>query len=496
MMPEADYDLAVVGGGINGAGIAAIAAVRGLKVFLCEQHDLASATSSASSKLIHGGLRYLENYEFNLVRQSLAERESLLIIAKHLVKPQAFIIPHAPKMRSRILIRLGLFIYDHLARKSILPKTKSIQLSKHLAGQSLKPQYTHAFQYFDCRTNDARLVIAATQKAAMAGATIKTYTRCIAAQQKSKHWEITLNDSLEQKKYTITARALINATGPWVDQFLHQQLKIGSKHHLALIKGSHIVIPKFYQGDFAYLLQNEDKRVIFVIPYQEKFLLVGTTDIVYDQKILEPHITEAEIEYLKAILQRYFILPSDTLDIVHSYSGIRPLLNDFSENPSTISREYLLEMTNSDPPLISVFGGKLTMFRSLSENSISMLQPYFPNMKPYSIANFVLPGSDYDTDEELTKMLQHMYPWLSSDLLKRYQNTYGTLTNKVLANCHNIQDLGTDFGGSLYQREVDYLIAEEWARSFEDILWRRTNLGYTFPKESISQLKEYLAKTL
>lgn len=489
-MSSSDYDLVVVGGGINGAGIAATAAIRGLKVFLCEQKDLASATSSASTKLIHGGLRYLENYEFKLVREALAERERLLKIARHLVKPQAFILPYEKHMRSRSLLRVGLFLYDHLARHS-LPKTRNIRFNKDPTGKPLKTDFQYGFEYYDCKTDDARLVIANAQKAKELGATIATYTECTAVKQHKKYWEIFLHDHETKSDYSITTKAIANATGPWVDRFLGQKIDRQAKFSLALIKGSHIVIPKFYHGDFAYTLQNKDGRVIFVIPYLTDFLLVGTTDIFYHEKEIEPAITEAEIDYLKSVVTNYFDTPK-SLTIVHSFSGVRPLLNDKNQNPSMITRGYSIEMINHDAPAISIFGGKLTTFRSLAVKAVSMLENYFPHIKDYDEQNHILPGSDYQNDEELKRELQRRYHWLPPSLLDRYLHSYGTQTYKMLDQSSSIEALGTDFGALLYQREVDYLFEEEWARCAEDILWRRSKIGYFFPKENIPALCEYL----
>lgn len=489
-MNSYDYDLVVVGGGINGAGIAATAAIRGLKVFLCEQRDLASATSSASSKLIHGGLRYLENYEFQLVRESLLERERLLKIAKHLVRPQPFILPYERHMRSRSLLRLGLFLYDHLARHS-LPKTRSIHFNKDISGKALKKTFQYGFEYYDCKTDDARLVVANAQKAKQLGATIATYTQCTGVKQHKNYWEIFLHDHETNNDYTVTTKALVNATGPWVDRFLNKKIDRQGQYSLALIKGSHIVVPKFYQGDFAFTLQNNDGRVIFVIPYLTDFLLVGTTDIFYHEKEIQPAITNAEIVYLKSALSNYFNT-SISLPVVHSFSGVRPLLNDKNKNPSMITRGYSIEMINHEAPAISIFGGKLTTFRSLAVKAVSMLEKYFPHLKDYDERNHILPGSDYEDDAKLKIELQQSYPWLPSTLVDRYLHAYGTQTKKMLGQIASLRALGTDFGGSLYQREVDYLYEEEWARCAEDILWRRSKLGYFFPKENISALSEYL----
>ena len=492
MSEEITYDVAVIGGGINGTGIAANAASRNLNVFLCEQHDLASATSSASSKLIHGGLRYLENFEFRLVTEALNERERLLTLAKHLVKPQNFILPHQPELRSRAVVRLGLFLYDHLARHSQLPKTKAIHLKNHPAGHFLKSKYQYAFQYTDCRTDDARLVIANAQKAQACGATIATYTECVSVTRKQNYWELTLRNSLNDKITTITTRALVNATGPWVESFLKNRTGLCSQHSVSLIKGSHIVIPKFYEGDFAYILQNEDKRVIFVIPYLTDLVLVGTTDVVYHNDPSQPVITEEEIQYLIGVLNNHFTINIQAHEIIHTYAGVRPLLKDKEKNPSKITRDYLIEFDSQEPPFISIFGGKLTTFRALSEKVVNALRPFFVNMTSYNEANMILPGSEYNNEQELLVSLQDKYGWLPRALLSRYLQQYGQRTDMLLSNCNTMDSLGKDFGAHLHQREVDYLIEMEWATCSQDILWRRTKLGYFFPKDQIFALDEYI----
>lgn len=491
-MKGKNYDLAIIGGGINGSGLAAAAAACGLTVFLCDQKDLASATSSASSKLIHGGLRYLENYEFGLVAESLAERERLLTIAKHLVRPQSFIIPYQPQMRSRFIIRLGLFIYDHLARRSTLAKTKTVNLKNHPAGVPLLGKYRFGFQYFDCKTDDSRLVIANAQHAAQYGATIVNYTQCIAAEKNEQAWQVTLFNHRTQIESKICAKALINVTGPWADQFLTNVLRRQVKQRLKLIKGSHIVVPRFYEGDFAYLLQNDDKRVIFVIPYQEEFLLIGTTDIFYQEAQIYPTITAEEIDYLTSSVEKYFAISPAQLKIIDTFSGVRPLLDENKNNPASISRGYSLELLDTDAPFITVYGGKLTTYRSLSEKVMNLLQSFFPNMKPYSQSEQILPGSDYVDDEALFNELHIEYPWLPPPLLHRYLRSYGTLTKNLLINCTDLPSLGRHFGALLFQREVDYLLEHEWATSVDDILWRRSKLGLVFPKDQLASLAKYI----
>jgi glycerol-3-phosphate dehydrogenase len=490
---QKNYDIAIVGGGINGVGIAADAATRGLNVLLCEQNDLGSATSSASSKLIHGGLRYLEQCEFKLVAQALNERENLLFRAKHLVKPLTFILPHQPKRRSHFLIRLGLFLYDRLARRSSLPKTHAIHLGKHLAGQALKPEFRLAFEYSDCCVDDARLVIANALHAHANGATILNYVKCTQVRRTQDGWIISLYDQRTQQTDTIQARILINATGPWAQNFVTSILGLVTPHSLRLVKGSHIIVPKFYEGNFAYLLQHTDTRVIFVIPYLQKFCLIGTTDVLHTGEPGHVAISDVETTYLLQALQQYFNYPITLDKIIHSYAGIRPLLDNPNQSEANLTRDYTIEINedHSNSPLISIFGGKITTYRKLAEKVVNKLQPYFPNLPHYQENSMILPGSHYKTNRDLVGELSHKYPWLPDKLLTRYTDQYGSDTARILVECHQFSDLGLHFGATLYQKEVDYLLRKEWAYNAEDILWRRTKLGYFFDENHVSSLNEY-----
>lgn len=487
------YDLAVIGGGINGVGIAADAASRGLRVYLCEQADLACATSSASSKLIHGGLRYLEHLDFRLVKESLKERANLLFRAKHLVKPLEFIFPHHPGIRSFYLIRLGLYLYDAMAGGTALPKSKKIQLKNHLAGSPLKNNYLRGFSYFDCRTDDARLVIANAQKAHSFGAVIQTNTPCIAAIRHQEDWEVFLQHGTASGEKKIRAKILINATGPWVAS-LSAQLGVTTQNSITLVKGSHIILPKWYEGDFAYILQTDDKRVVFVIPYLNNLALVGTTDVPFTGDPSQVEISHSEKIYLLNTLQHYFKHPFRPQDIIHSFSGVRSLLKDKSDltHPSRITRDYTFEVDTHKAILITLFGGKITTYRSFAEKVVNSLKPYFPNMEPYDEKKLILPGSEYSSDPELIAILTKRYHWLPTDLMTRYTHQFGSRVEALLSNCHNISDLGIHFGNQLYQKEVDYLLVHEWACSAADILWRRTKLGYSFPKEKITALEKYI----
>lgn len=498
MENEEIYDLIIVGGGINGTGIAADAALRGLRVVLCEQQDLANATSSASTKLIHGGLRYLELYEFRLVKESLQEREILLENAKHLVKPQRFILPHQPTTRPFWEIRLGLFLYDHLARHQSLPKTKIINFEKESFDHILKPNFTRGFEYTDCKTDDARLVITNAIQAFRHGAKIMNYTECMQATRKPNFWEVTIKNQLTDEHATLKSKALINATGPWVEKFLQNRLQAQSRHHLKLVKGSHIIVPKFYSADKAFILQQPDKRVIFLIPYLDKFLLIGTTDVNYDGNLDKVSISDEEIDYLINAVNRYCYHQLKKTDIVHCYSGVRPLLNSKTDNPANVTRDYRIELDcdANHLPLISLFGGKLTTYRRLAEKVIDQLQPFFKGLPTSKTAQTALPGSSYLSDAVLQQEVAKKHAWLPWHLALRYLHQYGNDTLNLLADCTCFDDLGIDFGGGLHRKEVDYLVKHEWAKTAEDILWRRTKVGYFYPKENLDALKHYLKTQL
>ena len=494
------YDLLIVGGGINGAGIARDAAGRGLSVLLAEQGDLAGATSSASSKLIHGGLRYLEQYEFRLVREALAEREVLLATCGHIIRPMRFVLPHDATSRPRWLIRLGLFLYDHLGGRRTLPATERIRLRAHRYGAPLKETLVDGFAYADCWVDDARLVVLNARAAAALGAQIETRTRVTRARRDGNGWVATLHDRATGAEREMHARVLINAAGPWVGDMLARTKGVATQRHLRLVKGSHIVVERLHDGDQAYILQNADRRIVFVIPFQERFSLIGTTDVPFDGDPAEVAIASDEIDYLCTAVSRWFAKPVTPDDVVWRYAGVRPLYDDHAASASTVTRDYVLDLDApaGQAPLLSVFGGKITTFRRLAEHALDKLKPYFSKAGPAWTRDAVLPGADLPGGslEHFTARLGERYPWLAVDLKRRLARSYGTDALDILGNAARPADLGLEFGGGLTAREVDWLIAREWAREIDDILWRRTKLGLAIDAAGTERLRGYLAAKL
>ena len=485
------YDLAVIGGGINGVGIAADAAGRGLSVLLCEKDDLASHTSSASSKLIHGGLRYLEHYEFRLVREALAEREVLLAKAPHIVKPMRFVLPHRPHLRPAWMIRAGLFLYDHLGKRVRLGASRSLRFGP---GNPLKPAITRGFEYADCAVDDARLVVLNAMAAREHGAHIHTRTRCLRAERVGGVWEVELQHA-DGRQQTIRARALVNAAGPWVAKFIKDDLKLEAPYGIRLIQGSHIIVPRLYEGEHAYILQNEDQRIVFAIPYLERFTLIGTTDREYTGDPAQVVITDAETDYLLKVVNAHFNHQLERTDILHTYAGVRPLCNDESDNPSAVTRDYTLALSSEagQAPLLSVFGGKLTTYRKLAESAMGELKPYFTQMRGSWTANATLPGGESMTSvAALVEVLMTRCSWLPEAIAKRWALTYGSRVWRLLEGVEGPDDLGQALGGGLFTREVDYLCREEWACEPADILWRRTKLGLFTSASEQSALADYL----
>lgn len=488
-------DLFVIGGGINGTGIAADAAGRGLSVMLCEQSDLASATSSASSKLIHGGLRYLEHYEFRLVREALAEREVLLRNAPHLVEPLRFTLPHESHLRPSWMIRCGLFLYDHLSRRATLPASRGLRFG---VDSPLKPEIRRGFRYSDCWVDDARLVVANAQMAQSLGARIATRTRCVSARRLVDRgvWQLQCEDMDSGQRETVHARAVVNAAGPWAAQLFDDVFLGRSPRGVRLIKGSHIVVPRFHDWSGAFILQNSDGRIVFVLPYQNDFHLIGTTDKEYRGNPRNVAIDQEEIDYLLNVVNTHFVKQLKATDIVHTYSGVRPLCDDESDNPSAITRDYTLEVTTEDNrlPLLSVFGGKITTYRRLAESALERLKPWFRDMGPEWTADAPLPGATRHlrTAQAIRELLTELYPEMPSPLLDRYARSYGILTLRMLGGARCKEDLGMHFGAGLYEREVVYLITDEWARSAEDVLQRRTKLGLRMDGDERQRLKTFI----
>ena len=466
---EVACDLLVVGGGINGAGIARDAAGRGLKVVLVERDDLASATSSSSSKLIHGGLRYLEHYEFRLVAESLSEREIVLRIAGHLAWPLRFVMPHVPELRPRWMIRTGLFLYDHLARRARLPGSEAVRLDRAPYSSGLRSDLRHGFIYSDCRVDDARLVLVNAMDAAARGARVLVGTALIAARRDNGHWRAELSNG-----ETLRARVVVNATGPWVKQVLNERLGEATRDSVRLVKGSHIVLPRLYEGEHAFILQNDDRRVVFMIPYEERFTLVGTTDIGVEAGSA-PAASDEEVQYLCRAAGRYLARAPQPAEVAWRYSGVRPLYDDGSQDPSAVTRDYTLRLdeANGTAPALSVFGGKITTYRRLAEHVMEKLAPYFPGMKPSWTARAALPGSDFTDREAAKQEIFERHRGLPPALLQAVFRRHGTLAAQVLGDGR----LGEDFGANLTERELGYILEREWARSAEDVLWRRTKCG-------------------
>ena len=479
-------DLLVVGGGVNGAGILRDAVGRGLTGILVEQGDLAGATSSASTKLIHGGLRYLEYYEFRLVRAALAEREVLLANAPHIIWPLRFVLPHEASLRPAWMIRLGLLLYDHLGGRRRLPGSHGVDLRRDSAGAPLKPSLTKGFVYSDCWVEDARLVVLNALDAAERGATVLTRTRCVAARRGGGVWEATVEDSGTGRRRRLRARALVNATGPWAASFVQAALGLDWGHRLRLIKGSHIVVPRLYDGEHAYILQNVDRRVVFAIPYETDYTLIGTTDVPFDGDLGAVGISPAETDYLCEVVNRHFLRTVAPADVVWSCAGVRPLYDDEAVDAAAVTRDYALELdaAGAAAPLLSVLGGKITTYRRLAGQVLDKLRPHFPRAGPAWTHAAPLPGGDMpDADfDRFLLDLRARKPWLPVALARRYARAYGTRVDRLLGAAAGLGDLGAEIGPGLYEAELDYLRRNEWAVDAEDVLWRRSKLGLHMPE--------------
>ena len=487
-------DLIVVGGGINGAGIATDAAGRGLSVGLYEAQDFASATSSASSKLIHGGLRYLEHYEFRLVSEALAERETLLAKAPHIAFPMRFRLPHQPYLRPAWMIRIGMFLYDHLGKRTSLPASKKVKLA---AGSVTKPDLKIGFEYSDCWVDDARLVMLNILQAKQQGAEIANYCTVESATRVGDHWQVTLFDHRTQTQHTRRSRALVNATGPWVKSFIQDSIQTTSPYGIRLIKGSHIIVNKIHDEPQAYILQNEDKRIVFAIPYLDKFTKIGTTDLEYHGDPRMVTIDSQETQYLLDVINSHFMKQLTVDDVVSSFSGVRPLCDDESDSPQAITRDYTLSLQSEldEAPLLSVFGGKLTTYRKLAESAMKQLSPLFTNMKPAWTANSVLPGGENYDPQRLLATYRARFPSLDVSLIKRWMHNYGSNINKLLEHVSNQSELGHKFADDLYRVEVDYLIDHEFALNAKDILYRRSKLHLLINDEQVeAELQRYIER--
>ncbi|MCL4161920.1 UNVERIFIED_CONTAM: hypothetical protein GTU68_052262, partial [Idotea baltica] len=465
--------------GINGVGIARDAAGRGLSVLLVEKDDLGQGTSSRSGKLVHGGLRYLEYYEFRLVREALIEREVLLNIAPHIIWPMRFVLPHSAEQRPAWLIRAGLFLYDHLGGRKRLPGTRALKLSQCLEGEAIKSQYKKAFEYSDCWVDDARLVVLNAIDAAEKGAVIKSRTTFKHAKRVDDTWQVQIATGGSDTSTYISAKCLVNAAGPWVNGVINDVADINTKRRVRLVKGSHIVVKKFWTGNQAYLIQNIDKRVIFINPYEKDMALIGTTDVPYEGDPGLVQIDDAEIEYLLAAVNLYFKNKLNRDDISQSFSGVRALYDDNSENPSAVTRDYLFDIDvgpNGTAAFLSIFGGKITTFRKLAEHSLDKLNGIFPNMGRQWTANSALPGGDI-AEADFNAFIENLcqdYPELPSGLIEHYSRLYGSRTNSLLGTVNSTAELGVKFSECFYEIEARYLIEKEWAQTPEDILTRRT----------------------
>lgn len=495
--PASPLDLLVIGGGVNGCGIARDAAGRGLSVMLVEQDDLASHTSSASTKLIHGGLRYLEYYEFRLVREALLERERLLDIAPHIIWPLTFILPHSPEQRPAWMIRAGLFLYDHLARRRRLPASRAVDFRGSPIGGILRGEYRRGFSYADCWVQDSRLVILNAKSAAGRGALILPRTRLLRATPDGAVWRTEIEDRASGSVRQVVARGLVNAAGPWVGDVLAERLGRNATKTVRLVKGSHIIVPRLYQEDFCFILQNADRRIVFVIPYEEDFSLIGTTDIPFSGDARSVAISDEETVYLCDSVSRYFRRPVTPADVVASYSGVRPLYDDRAANASAVTRDYVLEIEggNGRPVLLSVFGGKITTYRRLAEHALEKLLPLLGHaVGPSWTAAEPLPGGDV-ADGDFAAFARDFvarHAGFPEPMLHRLARAYGTQAEQILAGARSMADLGEDFGAGLTAAEVDYLIREEWARDVEDILWRRSKLRLHLPPDGVRRLANHL----
>ncbi|MGB5199937.1 MAG: glycerol-3-phosphate dehydrogenase [Sedimenticolaceae bacterium] len=493
------YDIAIIGGGVNGCGIARDAAGRGLQVFLAEQGDLAQGTSSASTKLIHGGLRYLEYYEFRLVRESLSEREILLRNAPHIIWPLRFVLPHHAGLRPAWLLRLGLFLYDHLGGRELLPGTRTLDLRHDAAGRPLVEGFRKGFEYSDCWVDDARLVVLNAMDAARLGARIETRSRVTRAVRRAGVWEVEIQGRNGEEPHIVRARALVNAAGPWVDEVIHSAIpgnQAAARRNVRLVRGSHLVVPRLFDHERAYIFQNKDGRIFFAIPYEQDFTLIGTTDADHHASLDDIQASEDEIDYLCAASAEYFRKPVARDDVVWTYSGVRPLYDDGASAAQEATRDYVIkvEADNGNAPLLNVFGGKITTYRRLAQTVLARLAPFLPLPDTDWTRTAALPGGDFAPGDvhRLQADLHSRYPFLGVATAERLIRGYGSLAGKVLGDARNQADLGEDFGAGLTEAEVNYMVAHEWARELDDVIWRRSKLGLRLTAAQKQRLEAWL----
>jgi glycerol-3-phosphate dehydrogenase len=496
------YDIAIIGGGINGCGIARDAAGRGWRVFLCEQSDLGSGTSSASTKLVHGGLRYLEHYEFRLVRESLLEREVLWGIAPHIIWPLRFVLPYHSKLRPRWLLRLGLFLYDNIGGRKKLPPTRSVNLERDETGKPLKPEYKRGFEYSDCWVEDSRLVVLNARAAADLGATVEPRTRCLSAERHDGLWHVVLRDEASGSVHEIRSRILVNAAGPWVGDVLQSVVRDNKRAPVRLVQGSHIVVQKLYDHAGCYIFQNADKRIFFVIPYEQHFSLIGTTDSDFTGDIGAVHATAEEIAYLCKSASEYLRSPVTPDMVVWTYSGVRPLFDESGDGiAQAATRDYVLKLDAEAgaAPLLSIFGGKITTYRRLAEAAMVKLAPHLgkPSGRPEGWTGRVcLPGGDFPVEgfEALLGATRKRYPFLAENHARRLLRAYGTCIHEILRGAESMADLGRLFGADFTEAELRYLVQAEWVRTADDAVWRRTKLGLRLATDEIAGIDEALQR--
>jgi glycerol-3-phosphate dehydrogenase len=493
-----EFDIFVIGGGVNGCGIARDAAGRGYSVFLAEKNDLASGTSSAATKLIHGGLRYLEHYEFRLVHEALKEREVLWASAPHIIWPLRLVLPHHKGLRPAWFLRLGLFVYDYLGGRKLLPGTKTLDMRTDEAAKPLKPIYTKAFEFSDCWVNDARLVVLNAQDAAERGATIVTRAAVVSARNDGGVWDVNIRHASGETE-TVRAKLVVNASGPWVDQVLSGTLGQNRVGQVRLVQGSHIVVKRLYEHDRCYFFQNGDGRIMFVIPYEDEFSLIGTTDLDYEGDPGDVKISESEIDYLLSSASEYFAKPLVRADIVWTYSGVRPLYADGASKAQETTRDYVIKTAGkkNDAPLVNVIGGKLTTYRRLAESVLEKVEDLIGKKGPRWTETATLPGGDFPPTgyDDAVSALKRDYAFLDLSYARRLVRLYGTLARKILGIAKSYGELGRHFGDDLYEAEVRYQMDHEWAKTSDDVLWRRTKRGLHAARIDVGALDAFMAGT-